>query len=81
MEKIKMSTMMNPSLSLTTTRGLRWAGGTMLAAVWRFIRIQRDRRQLNELPDYLLRDVGITRFEINSITWFAGRDPSRRSRF
>ncbi|MER8470968.1 DUF1127 domain-containing protein [Mesorhizobium sp. M0991] len=71
---------MNPSLSLTTTRGLRWAGGTMLAAVWHFIRIQRDRRQLNELPDYILRDVGITRFEINSITWFAGRDPSRRTR-
>ncbi|MER8407785.1 DUF1127 domain-containing protein [Mesorhizobium sp. M1307] len=79
MEKIKMSAMVNPSLSLTTTRGLRWAGGTMLAAVWRFIRIQRDRRQLHELPDYLLRDVGITRFEINSITWFAGRDTSTRS--
>ncbi|MER8476050.1 DUF1127 domain-containing protein [Mesorhizobium sp. M1163] len=74
-----MSAMVNPSLSLTTTRGLRWAGGTMLAAVWRFIRIQRDRRQLHELPDYVLRDVGITRFEINSITWFAGRDTSTRS--
>ncbi|WP_419694727.1 DUF1127 domain-containing protein [Mesorhizobium muleiense] len=52
----------------------------MLAAVWRFIRIQRDRRQLYELPDYILRDVGITRSEINSITSFAGRDPSRRTR-
>ncbi|MER9892577.1 DUF1127 domain-containing protein [Mesorhizobium sp. M0119] len=74
-----MSAMVNPSLSLTTTRGLSWAGGTMLAAVWRFIRIQQDRRQLYELPDYILRDVGITRFEINSITWFAGRDTSTRS--
>ncbi|ESZ22344.1 hypothetical protein X737_03605 [Mesorhizobium sp. L48C026A00] len=52
----------------------------MLAAVWRSIRIQRDRRQLYELPDYILRDVGITRSEINSITSFAGRDPSRRTR-
>lgn len=75
-----MSAMVNPSLSLTTTRGLRWAGGTMLAAVWRSIRILRDRRQLYELPDYILRDVGITRSEINSITSFAGRDPSRRTR-
>ncbi|MER8874741.1 DUF1127 domain-containing protein [Mesorhizobium sp. M0814] len=76
-----MSAMLNPSLSLTTTRGLRWAGGTMLAAVGRFIRIQWDRRQLYELPDYILRDIGITRFEINWITSFAGRDPSRRTRF
>ncbi|MER8991817.1 DUF1127 domain-containing protein [Mesorhizobium sp. M0074] len=76
-----MSAMVNPSLCLTTTRGLRWAGGTMLAAVWRFIRIQRDRRQLYELPDYILRDIGITRFEINWIISFAGRDPSRRTRF
>ncbi|RWP16367.1 MAG: DUF1127 domain-containing protein [Mesorhizobium sp.] len=47
----------------------------------RFIRIQRDRRQLYELPDYILRDVGITRSEIKSITSFAGRDTSRRTRF
>ena len=78
--EIKMSTMVNPSLSPITTRGLRWAGGTMLAAVWRFIRIRRDRRQLCELPDHILRDVGITRSEIDSITLFAWRDPSRRSR-
>lgn len=76
-----MSSMVNPSLSITTTRGLRWAGGTMLAAVWHFIRIQRDREQLYELPDYILRDVGITRSEINSITSFAGRDTCRRTHF
>lgn len=75
-----MSAMVNPSGSLTATRGLRGAGRTMLAAVWRFIRTQRDRRQLYELPDYILRDVGITRFEINSITSFGRRDTCRRMR-
>ncbi|AZN98813.1 DUF1127 domain-containing protein [Mesorhizobium sp. M9A.F.Ca.ET.002.03.1.2] len=51
------------------------------AALRRFIRVRRDRQHLYELPDYILRDIGIDRSEINSITLFAGADSSRRSRF
>ncbi|OHV87746.1 hypothetical protein ORS3428_19945 [Mesorhizobium sp. ORS 3428] len=34
----------------------------------RIVRIHRDRATLDELPDYLLRDIGIARSEIRSIT-------------
>ncbi|WP_181177498.1 DUF1127 domain-containing protein [Mesorhizobium sp. B4-1-1] len=36
------------------------------------IRIRRDRAWLDELPDYLLRDIGIKRSEISSVTWCGG---------
>ncbi|WP_192253475.1 DUF1127 domain-containing protein [Mesorhizobium silamurunense] len=36
----------------------------------RIVRIRRDRARLDELPDYLLRDIGIERPEIRSITRF-----------
>lgn len=39
----------------------------------RIIRIRRDRAWLDELPDYLLRDIGIKRSEISSVTWFGGK--------
>ncbi|MER9865929.1 DUF1127 domain-containing protein [Mesorhizobium sp. M0136] len=42
-------------------------------ALARIIRIRRDRALLYELPDYLLRDIGINRSEIQSITWLGGR--------
>jgi uncharacterized protein YjiS (DUF1127 family) len=41
---------------------------------------QRDREHLKELPDYLLRDIGIERFEIGSIVRCGGRDVKRRRR-
>ncbi|WP_404926066.1 DUF1127 domain-containing protein [Mesorhizobium sp. ORM16] len=51
---------------------------SVLRAIARVIRIRRDRARLCELPDYLLRDIGINRSEIQSITWFGDRDASRR---
>ena len=42
------------------------------ANVWRrinqWIEIRRSRRQLESLPDYLLRDIGIHRSMIHSVT-------------
>ncbi|TPM29108.1 DUF1127 domain-containing protein [Mesorhizobium sp. B2-2-2] len=39
---------------------------SVLRAIARIIRIRRDRARLWELPDYLLRDIGINRSEIQS---------------
>ncbi|BCM16918.1 hypothetical protein MJ8_06790 [Mesorhizobium sp. J8] len=39
----------------------------------RTVRIRRDRAWLDELPDYLLRDIGIERSEISLAVWFGGR--------
>lgn len=58
-------------------------GTTVLAALHaavRALRMHGDQAHLHELPDYLLRDIGISRSEINSITMFGGRDTSRRQR-
>ena len=58
-------------------------GTTVLAAlhsVTRALRIHGDRAHLHELPDHLLRDIGISRSEINSVTMFGGEDASRRPR-
>ena len=46
------------------------SGPSLLA---RIVRIRRDRAWLDELPDYLLRDIGIKRSEISSATWSDGR--------
>ena len=43
-----------------------------LRVIARIVRIRRDRAWLDELPDYLLRDIGIKRSEISSVTWFGG---------
>ncbi|CDX50471.1 hypothetical protein MPL3365_120215 [Mesorhizobium plurifarium] len=40
-----------------------------LRFVARMVRIHRDRAWLDELPDYLLRDIGIKRSEISSVIW------------
>jgi uncharacterized protein YjiS (DUF1127 family) len=49
------------------------AGGNFLA---RLVRIRRGRAELDELPDYLLRDIGIQRSEIRSVTRY-GRSGDR----
>ena len=41
-----------------------------VGAFARIIRIRRDRARLEEFPDHLLRDIGIGRSEILSITRF-----------
>ncbi|MBZ9987552.1 DUF1127 domain-containing protein [Mesorhizobium sp. BH1-1-5] len=33
------------------------------------VRLRRDRVWLDELPDHLLRDIGIKRSEISSVIW------------
>lgn len=47
--------------------------GSGLKLLTRIVRIRRDRAWLDELPDYLLRDIGIKRSEISSAIWFGGR--------
>jgi uncharacterized protein YjiS (DUF1127 family) len=44
-----------------------------LRVLARIVRIRRDRAWLDELPNYLLRDIGIKRSEIASVTWFGGK--------
>jgi uncharacterized protein YjiS (DUF1127 family) len=43
-------------------------------------RMRRDRELLNEMSDYMLRDIGITRNDINFVTPMRRRDSSRRAR-
>jgi uncharacterized protein YjiS (DUF1127 family) len=49
-------------------------------AVTRGLRRQRDRAHLSELPDHLLRDIGIDRFDIASAVRFGRGDVGRRRR-
>ena len=48
--------------------------------ITRAARLRRDRRLLAELSDHTLHDIGISRYEIDSITSWGPRDLSRRSR-
>ncbi len=41
-----------------------------IGSIARIVRIRRDRAMLDEFPDHLLRDIGIGRSEIRSITRF-----------
>lgn len=52
----------------------------LIAAIKQFIRLRRDRLELDALPDHILRDIGIDRSEIKSITIYRGRDYTRRNR-
>jgi uncharacterized protein YjiS (DUF1127 family) len=49
-------------------------------ALARIMRTRRERAHLHELPDHLLRDIGIDRSEIASIIRFGNKDGSRRPR-
>ncbi|TIR25074.1 MAG: DUF1127 domain-containing protein [Mesorhizobium sp.] len=42
--------------------------------VVRIVRIRRDRARLDELPDYLLHDIGVGRSEIRWITRYGRRE-------
>ena len=48
-----------------------------IALVARIVRIRRDRATLYQLPDYLLRDIGIERAQIRSVTRRGGQDGPR----
>ncbi|TGQ06603.1 MULTISPECIES: DUF1127 domain-containing protein [unclassified Mesorhizobium] len=43
-------------------------------ALARIVRIRRDRARLDELPDYLLHDIGVGRSEIRWITKYGRRE-------
>lgn len=49
---------------LTLTEALSQAAAALVAAFRRQLKIQRDMDHLNELPDYLLEDVGLTRADL-----------------
>lgn len=52
----------------------------LIAAIQQFVRLRRDRLELDGLPDHILRDIGIDRSEIGAITIYRGRDDTRRNR-
>jgi uncharacterized protein YjiS (DUF1127 family) len=45
-----------------------------LRAFARILRLSKDRAWLEDLPDYLLRDIGIDRSEISSVVRFGSKD-------
>jgi uncharacterized protein YjiS (DUF1127 family) len=57
-------------LSETGLSSMVAAASTAFAAIVRAFRIRRDRHLLQSMPDYLLRDIGIRRSEINAVTEF-----------
>ncbi|MEX0406800.1 DUF1127 domain-containing protein [Aquibium sp. LZ166] len=78
-----MNTIMNTYQQFAASPATISTANAILAGarmVQRCVRLHNDRAHLNELPDHMLRDIGITRSEIMSITSFHGRDASRRSR-
>ncbi|ALA18970.1 hypothetical protein AL346_18090 [Chelatococcus sp. CO-6] len=52
-----------------------------LADMRRFMRLRQARRDLHELPDYLLLDVGIDRSQIDDVTAFGKHGLSGRDRY
>lgn len=46
------------------------------ALVRRQLHLWRARQELRQLPDDILRDIGITRADINAATEYAASDPS-----
>jgi uncharacterized protein YjiS (DUF1127 family) len=59
-----------------------WAVGEWfaqaIARARRRIRLDRDRRHLRALPDYILKDIGISRLEIEYATAHGRRPRGRR---
>jgi uncharacterized protein YjiS (DUF1127 family) len=76
---------MTMTTDMGTARPIPNAVGLVFAIVqgriaWarRWMRIRRDRRQLREMPDHMLRDIGISRYEIDAVTEYGNSRGMRR---
>jgi uncharacterized protein YjiS (DUF1127 family) len=67
------------SFSVAGSRLLQLCG-RRLRIVGSIHRMKRTRDRLHALPDHILKDIGIARCEILSLTRFHELDPSRRRR-
>ncbi|MEQ8356318.1 MAG: DUF1127 domain-containing protein [Kiloniellaceae bacterium] len=63
-----MTTNSNAALLTDTVpvRGPTPGVQAVLSGLWRWYRRQRDLRHLNELDDYLLRDIGLKRSQVEA---------------
>ena len=52
-----------------TWRRLTGMVGRSVSELRRQRKARRDRRHLLQLPDYLLRDIGLSRMEVDDMTW------------
>jgi uncharacterized protein YjiS (DUF1127 family) len=54
--------------------------GRLVRSIWRSIKIRHTRRQLQTMPDHLLKDIGISRSDIDSVALalIDGPDQTRR---
>ena len=52
--------------------------GKSVRSIERAVRLRRDRAILSEMPDHLLKDIGVSRSDILSVTRFHETDSTRR---
>jgi uncharacterized protein YjiS (DUF1127 family) len=65
----------NPETGIGRLMDLIFDGvGSMTDRIRRRIQINRNKRLLRELPDHILRDIGVTRGDINTLATY-GRIP------
>lgn len=63
MEHVKFTALQFPLPDCQPARESRSKLSTLLALAWMCLQRRRQRRMLAELPDHLLKDIGITRSE------------------
>lgn len=77
-------TMMENSFAAASRSGLAASASKVARAMYdqaeRAWRRRRDRRHIHEMPDYILKDIGISRSEIDSVVMFGETDLTRRRR-
>jgi uncharacterized protein YjiS (DUF1127 family) len=49
-------------------------------AIWRWYQVRRTRRQVSDLPDHLLRDIGLSRTTILTATMVRVREEEEARR-
>lgn len=60
------------------TGAIARAAATGMQRIARARRIRKDRQWLHEMPDCMLRDIGISRSEIDSVIGYRGMDAIAR---